>query len=171
MNKGLLIVGAGEYSVVAYEIAKAMNCFEKIDFIDDSKTSVSNGKAVLGCFNDICTLSKDYSHAIVAIGNPHIRLSLLQQIENNTNLEITTLISPQAFVAPSATIQKGSFVEPLAVIHSMASIKFGCIISAGAVVNHSSICEKGVHIDCNAVVSGNCVVPPETKLESCQVYK
>lgn len=171
MNKGLLIVGAGEYSVVAHEIAKAMNCFEKVDFIDDNKITIPDGKAVLGRFNDICALSKDYSHAIVAIGNPHVRLSFLQQIENNTNLEITTLISPQAYVAPSATVQKGSFVEPLAVIHSMASIEFGCIISAGAVVNHASTCKEGVHIDCNAVVSGNRVVPAKTKLESCQVYK
>jgi len=37
LNKNLLIVGAGIYSVVAFEIATEMGCFDKIDFIDDTK--------------------------------------------------------------------------------------------------------------------------------------
>ena len=35
MNRNLLIVGAGIYGVVAYEIAADMGRFEKIDFVDD----------------------------------------------------------------------------------------------------------------------------------------
>lgn len=35
MNKDLLILGAGQYGMVAKEIAEAMNCFQKIDFLDD----------------------------------------------------------------------------------------------------------------------------------------
>ena len=33
--KNLLIIGAGQYGVVAKEIAESMKCFEKIDFVDD----------------------------------------------------------------------------------------------------------------------------------------
>ena len=35
MNRNLLIVGAGIYGIVVYEIAADMRCFEKIDFVDD----------------------------------------------------------------------------------------------------------------------------------------
>ena len=37
MNNNLLIVGASAYSLLAADIAKEMQCFEKIDFIDDEK--------------------------------------------------------------------------------------------------------------------------------------
>ena len=33
--KNLLIIGAGQYGMVAKEIAESMKCFEKIDFVDD----------------------------------------------------------------------------------------------------------------------------------------
>ena len=33
MTRTLLILGAGQYGSVAYEIANAMNCFEKIAFL------------------------------------------------------------------------------------------------------------------------------------------
>ena len=37
MNKNLLILGAGQYGMVAREIAESMGSFEKIDFLDDHK--------------------------------------------------------------------------------------------------------------------------------------
>ncbi|MBR1677729.1 MAG: acetyltransferase, partial [Clostridia bacterium] len=36
MNRNLLILGAGQYGTVVKEIAKSMECFEKIDFLDDT---------------------------------------------------------------------------------------------------------------------------------------
>ncbi len=37
MNKNLLIIGAGEYGQITYEIAEAMGVFKKIDFLDDNR--------------------------------------------------------------------------------------------------------------------------------------
>lgn len=70
MNKNLLIIGAGIYGLVVKEIAESMNCFEKIDFVDDNQKTTSNGIEVIGTSADIGRLSQDYENAIVAIGNP-----------------------------------------------------------------------------------------------------
>ena len=168
MNKNLLIVGAGIYSMVARDIAKEMNCFEKIDFVDDEKEQTPDGNKVIGKISDLENLSVEYSNIIIAIGNPKIRMSLIKRIEEEMPYRIVVLASPRAYIAPSVQIGKGSIIEPMAVIHAGSVLQEGCFISAGAVVN---MCANGVHVDCNAVVAGGTLVPSCTKVESCTVFR
>ena len=171
MNKNLLIVGASTYAVVTYEIAVDMGCFEKIDFVDDERKTTPNGIAVVGTTRDISELSTHYGNIIVAIGNPKVRLSLLSRIKEGTPYHIVSIISPKAYIAPSAQIMGGCIIEPMAVVHTGCVISVGCIISAGAVVNHASMCCNGVHVDCNATIEGYCLVPAGTKVCSGEVYE
>lgn len=171
MNKNLLIVGAGIYGVAAKEIAESMKCFDKIAFVDDSRKTTPNGIKVIGTCADIENLVADYSNIIVTIGYPEVRLSLLKKLEEETPFKIVTLVSPHAYVSPSAQIMKGTIVEPMAVIHTGVVLAVGCIISAGAVVNHASMCCDGVHVDCNATVAGCTLVPACTKICSGEVFK
>ena len=171
MNKNLLIVGAGIYSIIAKEIAIDMGCFEKIGFIDDERTATPDGTAVVGTTRDLEELAIAYSNIIVAIGNPEERLSLLKRIKQETPYRIVSLVSPKAYISPSAQIMGGCIVEPMAVVHAGSVLSVGCIISAGAVVNHASMCCEGVHVDCNATVAGNTIVPAGTKIGHGEVYE
>ena len=171
MNGNLLIIGAGIYGIVASEIAADMGCFEKIGFIDDKRKTTTNGINVVGTTQDIDSLSNQYSSIIVAIGDPDARLSLLKRIENDTQYRIVSLVSPRAYVSPSAEIMDGCIIEPMAVVHSQCVLSTGCIISAGAVVNHAATCCDGVHVNCNATVEGYCRVPAGTKICSGEVYR
>lgn len=171
MNKNLLIVGAGTYGVLASEIARDIGCFEKIDFVDDGRKTTPNGIEVVGTTRDIDELAVAYSNIIVAIGNPAVRLSMLKRIKEETPYRIVSLVSPKAYVSPSAQIMSGCIVEPMAVIHTGCLIATGCIISAGAIINHASMCCDGVHVDCNATVEGYCLVPAGTKICSGEIYK
>lgn len=171
MNKNLLIVGAGVYAHVAAEIAADMGSFEKIAFIDDTAKISENGMPVVGTTEDINHLAGEYSHIVVAIGNPEVRLSLLDQIQKETTYQLPALISPKAYISPSAKVMRGCIVEPMAVVHFGCVLEEGCIISAGAVVNHKSTCRRGVHVDCNATVAGYVSVPAGTKVCSGEVYR
>ncbi len=171
MNHNLLIIGAGIYGTVAQEIAESMKCFDKIAFADDSKKATASGTPVVGTTADIDNLVCEYNNVIVAIGNPEVRLTLIRKLEEETPCKIVTLVSPQAYVASSAQIMKGSIIEPMAVIHTGAVIAVGCIISAGAVINHASMCCDGVHVDCNATVAGCTLVPAGTKICSGELFK
>ena len=102
MNKNLLIIGASTYGVVASKIAADMGCFEKIDFVDDERKITPNGIDVIGTTQDIDELAIQYSNIIVAIGNPEVRLSLLSRIKEETPYRIVSLVSPKAYVSPSA---------------------------------------------------------------------
>lgn len=171
IDRNLLIIGAGTYGIVASEIAADMRCFEKIDFIDDERKTTPAGNKVIGTTNDIDTLASQYGNIIVAIGNPQVRFSLLNRIKKETPYRIVSLVSPRAYVAPTAKISAGCIVEPMAVVHTGSCLSFGCIVSAGAVINHEAHCGEVVHVDCNATVDGYCLVPAATKVSSGDIYK
>ena len=170
MKSNLLIIGAGLYGLVAKEIAESMDCFEKIGFIDDNAKIAPDGGKILGEFSDVKALCNEYDSVIVAIGNPDARLSMLEKLKNDNCFSIVTLISPLAYISPTADIAEGCIIEPMAVVHTKCVISRGCIISAGAVVNHASVCEEGVHVDCNATVAGYTTVPTKTKVMSGTVF-
>ena len=62
MNKNLLILGAGQYGLVAREIALSMRCFEKIDFLDDKS------ELAIGRLEDYEKYTAGYSCAITESG-------------------------------------------------------------------------------------------------------
>ena len=150
--------------------AADMGCFEKINFVDDERKTTPNGIEVVGTTRDIDELAVEYSNISVAIGNPGVRLSLLSRIKEETPYRIVSLVSPKAFVSPSAQIMNGCIIEPMAVVHTGCVIAVGCIISAGAVVNHASMCCDGVHVDCNATVAETTLVPAGIKVKCGEVY-
>lgn len=156
MKRKLLILGAGQYGRVVYEIAQAMACFTRIDFLDDNSTDA------IGKTADHPRFAADYTDAVVAIGNPDLRLPLLDALEQHYHLP--ALIHPQATVMPSAAVHEGCVIEPQAVIHSHAVVGRGCLIGAGAVVNHNAVLGDGCHIDCLAAVAARSRVPDKTKL-------
>ena len=170
MGRDLLIVGAGMYAVVASEIAADMGCFEKIDFVDDVRQTTPNGVEVVGTIQEMGKKLDQYDDVIVAIGNPQVRLSLLDRLKREKICNIVTLISPRAYVSKSAHVMCGCIIEPMAVVHTECSVGEGCIISAGAVLNHMSVCCDGVHVDCNATVAGYAKVPSCTKIANGDVF-
>ncbi len=171
MNNNLLIIGAGIYSLIAAEIAEDMGVFGSIDFADDARQFSVSGKTVIGTTAQLDQLLKQYHFVVVAIGNPQVRMGLISRLEQNENCRIATLISPRAYVSPSAKIGEGCIIEPMAAVHSKCVLESGCFISAGAVVNHESKCCRGVHIDCNATVMGGSTVPQNAKVCGGEVYR
>ena len=161
--KKLLILGAGQYGSVVHEIAVAMDCFEEIDFLDD------NNPVAIGKLQDYVKFAGVYNAAIVAIGNPKIRLEYIEKLEN-AGYEIVTLIHQKAYVSPSSTVDVGCVVEPLAGINANVVVGKGCLISMGAIVNHNAVINDGCHIDCGSVVAARAVVPESVKIISNTVF-
>lgn len=152
-----MIFGAGQYGQIVYETAEAMECFGRIDFLDD------HNPMAVGCLNDYLKLREQYECVFVAIGDPCIRLKWLEKAEK-AGYDLVTLIHPKAYVSKTATLAKGCIVEPMAVIQAGAVVETGGLLCAGCVVNHNSVLKQGCQIDCNAVVPARGVVPEMTKI-------
>ena len=170
MNRNLLILGAGIYGMIAKEIAENMGCFNKISFIDDSNTKTPANDPVIGTTNDLSDLSDEYEYVAIAIGNAEIRADIARRIEADPKLKLATLISPRAYVSPSAMIGEGCIIEPMAVISFGAVLGKCTLVCAGAVINHGCVCGDIVQIDCNSTVTGYSTVPDKTKIPAGVVF-
>lgn len=147
----LLILGAGQYGIVAKEIAEAIGGFDEISFLDD------NSPKAIDKIEEYTRYSDKYSKAVVAMGNTEKRIELIRKLEH-MGFNVVTLIHPLAYVSPSAVIEKGSFVEPMAVVHAGVKIGKGCIISAGTIINHDAVINDGCHLNCGTIVGARAVI-------------
>jgi len=168
-NKNLLIIGAGVYGLVAKEIAESMNCFEKICFLDDYAVKTPNGIDVIGKSSNLDDFVVDFANVIVAIGDAEKRLQMISKIEE-TPCRLVYLVSPRAYIAPTAQIGAGCIIEPMAVVHTGCVLTKGCIVSAGAVVSPVSMLCDGVNVGCNATIDEHTLVPAGMKIPTGVVY-
>lgn len=160
--KNLLILGAGQYGMVAREIAESMQYFNNISFLDDNNTDA------VGTLNDYKNLLDKYEFAVVALGNVQLRLNFIQNLLR-IGYAVPVLVHKQAYVSKSAKIGAGTFIEPMAVIHTDVVVGNGCIISAGAIVNHNACVQDGCHLDCGTIVKARATTEKYTKYESGQI--
>lgn len=159
----LLIIGAGQYGAMLKESARALNLYDKIDFLDDKS------EEAIGKLSDYEKFTDTYQCAIVAIGNGAIRLETTAKLKA-AGYEIVSFISRRAYVSQSATIAEGCVIEPMSVVSTGVSIGSCTIISSGAVVNHNSKVGNGCHINCNATVRSNSDVPDKTKVDYGEIF-
>lgn len=171
MIQNLLIVGAGIYGLVAKEIAESMGCFLRIDSVDDGAKETPDGTPVIGTTKDLPELSKRYANVVVAIGNPEVRQKLIRFIEDETLLRLVTLVSPKAYVSPSAQLGKGCIIEPMAVVHTGCVLGKGCLICAGAVIDADARCGDCINVGCNATITKDTTVLNRTMASDGVVYQ
>lgn len=174
MNKNLLILGAGQFGMIVKETAESTCAFDKIAFLDDSFTNsvppTGNGVDIIGSLQSLCEFTGQYRNAIVSIGNPKVRKQWTQRLQK-AGYNIPTLISPYAYVSPSATISKGAVIEPMAAVNTDAYIGECAFVTAGAVVDHNAYIDGYCNIQCNAVVTARTRLAEFTVIGPCEIVK
>lgn len=164
MDNCLLILGAGGYGQLVKEIAVQTGKYAKIDFLDDRNPSAC------GTLEDYEVFRRQYDCAFVAMGDPQLRLQWIEKLDRS-GYKLPVLIHPQAYVSPSAILERGTMVEPMAVVSTGAIVETGGLLCAGCVINHNARISPGCQIDCNAVVESYAVVPPQTKVPCGTVFE
>ena len=159
LGKSLLILGAGGHGKVVLDVAESMECYEVIHFLDDGKAV---GEQVLGCevvgkISECHLHSRNYTDAIVALGNNEVRLELTEKLKE-LGYHIPILIHPSSVVSQYTNIKEGTVIMPQAVINADASIGKACIINTGAVIEHDCEVGDGAHIAYRAVLGGGAKV-------------
>ncbi len=164
MKDNLLILGAGQYGRVVSEIAAEMGTFEKIAFLDDALPEIAIGR-----FDSYTEHKKEFNMAIVALGNPELRLHWMEKLKA-AGYVLPVIIHPMACASPSAQIGEGTIIEPMAVIQAGANVGRGCLLCANTVLKHNCTVSDGCYIDCNSTVMPEATVPEGTRVNSNSVY-
>ena len=157
---GLLILGCGGHAKVVAETAISTGLFTSCTFLDDLFLPNYSPQTVLGwsligplslSLNAETLLS--YSSAVVAIGNPAIRLHWIHLLQS-FGYHLPVLIHPTAFISPSAHIGPASVVFAQVAVQAEVMIGTGTILNTGCSVDHDSQLSDGVHICPGARLAG-----------------
>lgn len=160
--ESLLILGAGGHGRVVKETAKIMNCFEKIEFLDD------NSNTAIGSLKDFYKFTKEYNYAFVAIGNNILREKWMNEVQKYYKLPV--LIHPTAYISPTANILDGTIICAGAIINTNSIIGKASIISIGVKIDHDCIIGNYTHINTGAIIKSNTKVNDYIKVDAGVVY-
>ncbi|MGB9975792.1 acetyltransferase [Thermovenabulum sp.] len=152
----LLILGAGGHGKVVADIAKSMNYWDEICFLDDDikkLNSIINGFKVIGRFDDYKKFKESFTYAFVAIGNNKYRLSILEELEK-VGYKIPVIKHNFSYISDTVQIGEGTVIMPGVVINTNTIIGKGCIINTSSSIDHDCILKDGVHISPGANIGG-----------------
>ena len=161
--ESLLILGAGGFGQMVKETALMLG-YRPVVFLDDA----AKGADVAGKCCDYRAKREEYSTAVAAFGNSHMRLYWTDRLLE-AGYAVPAIVHPSAVVSPSATLGPGCFVMQRAVINTHTRVERAALINSGAVVDHDSVVEPGAHVGLGSVVKANCVIASGRKVEAGEV--
>jgi UDP-N-acetylbacillosamine N-acetyltransferase len=157
----LVIIGAGGYGRVVFELAEQIGKYSEICFLDDN----SADRRVVGKCNECADFINSDTEFYVAFGANELRLKLINDlIDKGAN--IATIIHKSAYISPSAKIDFGTAILPNAVINTNCIINKGVIVNCGAVIDHDCVIGEGSHICLNTVIKADNHIPSCTKVDA-----
>ena len=163
----LLILGAGGYGKTVADVAQQLGWYDKIAFLDD----VKNGKpGILGNCDEVYAFADETTEVYPAFGNNEVRMTWLARLIANA-IPVATLVHPDAYVSPTASLGTGVVVLPKAVVNTGVTVKSGCIVNIGALIDHDSVIEAGCHLAPGAIVKAENRIPAGSKIDSGMVIE
>jgi sugar O-acyltransferase (sialic acid O-acetyltransferase NeuD family) len=163
MRNKLLIIGASGHGKVVADVAKKMNKWNSIEFLDDDENiETSLGLKVIGKSIEVNKYLLDYD-IFVGIGNNEIRKKIQENLEAE-GAKIPILIHPNSVIGELVELSLGTVVMAGVVINCCTRIGKGCIINTGATIDHDNLVGDYVHISPGAHLAGTVSVGNRTWL-------
>ena len=152
--KRLAILGASGHGKVVADAAELSGWNEVVFFDDAWPDCVANSVwPVLGCTSDLIARLHEFSGVVVAIGNNTMRLEKLMMLRG-CDVNLVTIVHPQAVVSRYAKINAGSVVCAGVVVNADARIGMGAILNTGCSVDHDCLLGDAVHLSPGARLAG-----------------
>jgi sugar O-acyltransferase (sialic acid O-acetyltransferase NeuD family) len=161
----IIIIGAGGFAKVVYEIIQLQNLYTCIGFIDNKipvNQEVINGLKVVLTQDQIKNIHQIADYFIVAIGNNKIRKNLVQEAEKY--LPAVNIIHPNATISKYAIIGNSNIILANCIINTKCEIGDNCIIDSGCIIDHETKIGNHVHIGIGAIIGNNVAIGDAVKI-------
>ena len=154
----LLIIGAGGHGRCCLDIARDMNMFDKISFLDDNHINETiNNCEVIGSIDEMSSYYPEYTHIHIAIGNNKTRSKLFLQAKE-IGYSLPILKHPSSVVSKYAFVGAGCVLFPYSVIEANAVIRDCCILASNVIINHDAQIDECVLVNTGTVIRPNIII-------------
>lgn len=137
----LAIIGAGELGLQALHYAELSGQYSVVAFFDDNAKDDINGLPVLGTFEELASqyLNGAFDKVFISLGYRHLqkRKGLYDRIKS-LSIPLGSIIAPNVFIDPSASVGEGCMLYPGVIIDKQAAIDPNVILNLGCVISHDS---------------------------------
>lgn len=154
--KNLYLIGGGGHCKSCIDVIESTQEYE-IKGIFDAESKVGEsilGYKVLDTDRNILRYNNHENFFLITVGQ--IKTSKLRENLFSLNLNFAKIISPRAYVATTAKIEKGTIVMHDALVNSNAKVGKNCIINTKSLIEHDCVIEDHCHISTGAIVNGSC---------------
>jgi sugar O-acyltransferase (sialic acid O-acetyltransferase NeuD family) len=157
--KNLYLIGAGGHCKSCIDVIESTGAF-KIKGLFDLKQN--QGKKIgayeiLGGDEDIQKFVRSENEFLITLGQiksaeGRVRIAdLLQRLDAKS----ATVISPRAYVSPTAKIAPGTIIMHDALVNSYATVGQHCILNTKSLLEHDAVVEDFCHVSTGAILNGD----------------
>lgn len=147
MENKLAIIGCGGHARSVADVVLFNDPQTEIIFVDEN---ARENEFIMGC-----PIVKEKPSSFAKIHYASGDNIKREQMFNN---DYVSIISKDAYVAPTATVGNGSFVAHHVHIGPEAKIGKACIINTSCVIDHEVCVGDFTHISANSTVCGRCKI-------------
>ncbi|MBF6058671.1 MULTISPECIES: NeuD/PglB/VioB family sugar acetyltransferase [Thiomicrorhabdus] len=155
----LLLIGGGGHCRSCIDVIETEGRFRIVGIVEANGAAItdSTGYPVVGYDADLPQLLEQTPHCLITVG--HVKSAgirrRLQQRLDGLGAIFPAIVSPYAYVSPTAQIGAGCIVMHHALVNAYARIGEHCIINSKVLVEHDSRIEQHVHLATGSIINGN----------------
>lgn len=173
----LLLIGGGGHCRSCIDVIEATQEYEIIGIVEaqDAEIDKALPYPVIGFDSDLPNLLEQTPHCLITVGQ--VKEAIVRQ-KIYANLKqlgaiLPTIISPTAYVSPTAKIGEGTIVMHQAMVNAYAQVGDNCILNSQSLVEHDSVIANHSHISTGVKINGQvslgegCMIGSNSVLNQC----
>lgn len=174
-NPSLVLIGAGGHARSCIDVVELQDRYRiqgLVGKLSEVGTKIS-GHSVIGSGRNLIDIARSVEYALVAVGqitNVEERLRLIADVKA-AGFKFAIIVSPLAYVSPTASLGMGTIVMHHALINANASIGENCIINSKSLIEHDVTVGDCCHISTGAVLNGSVTIGARTFVGSGSTVK
>ena len=158
MREPLLLIGAGGHARSLIDLVHSSGLWDVFGLVGlaDQIGEEVLGYPVLGCDQDLPSLRKKCTHALLAVGQIGLsfeRKRLASELER-LHFKFPVVISCQSYVSSYAELGPGTSVGHGVIVNASAKVGSHCILNSNALIEHDVLIGDCCHISTGVMVNG-----------------
>ncbi|MBD3756102.1 MAG: acetyltransferase [Gammaproteobacteria bacterium] len=154
----LLLIGGGGHCRACIDVIEMTGEYEIVGIVEAENAQIEPFSAypVVGYDKDLPKLLADTPHCLITIGqlkSASVRQRLFTELKR-LGANLPAIVSPLAYVSPTAKLGEGTIVMHQALVNAYAQVGDNGIVNSQALIEHDAVIAHHCHISTGAKVNG-----------------